>query len=287
MTHLEARKTLRACGVEVSPEEADRIIDKTEGWPAGIYLAKVAIGDAKDVEVGIGHFAGDDRLVADYLQEEFLTGTCERPRFSNPKLGARPAPGAGLRHGSPAEGSGEKLRELSRSNLLLVPLDRKDEQFRYHALLRQMLEGELNRLGEQAAQDLHLRAAHWYAEHDDVDRAVNHAIRSGRVDQAGGLNWAHTGPYVAGGREATIRRWIESFPEERVRSTPTLALARATNPLRTATEGRSSTGPSWLKARSAAWMPSSEWRWRSQRRCCGRPRSRGAASDKWARRCMA
>ena len=117
---------------------------------------------------------------------------------------------------------------LSRSNLLLVPLDRKDEQFRYHALLRQMLEGELNRLGEQAAQDLHSRAAHWYTEHGDVDRAVNHAIRSGRVDQAGDLIWAHTGPYVAGGREATIRRWIESFPEERVRSTPTLALARAT-----------------------------------------------------------
>ena len=229
MTRLEARQTLRACGVEVSPEVADRIVDKTEGWPAGIYLATVAIGDAEDVEVAIGHFAGDDRLVADYLQEEFLTGLPASDldfltRSSVLDRLSGPVCDMVLQR----EGSGEKLRELSRSNLLLVPLDRKDEQFRYHALLRQMLEGELNRLGEQAAQDLHSRAAHWYTEHGDVDRAVNHAIRSGRVDQAGGLIWAHTGPYVAGGREATIRRWIESFPEERVRSTPMLALARAT-----------------------------------------------------------
>ena len=145
------------------------------------------------------------------------------------------------------EGSGEKLRDLSHSNLLLIPLDRKDEQFRYHALLQQMLEGELNRLGEHAAQELHARAARWYTEHGDVDRAIGHAIRSGSADQAGDLIWANTGPYVAAGREATVRRWIDSFPEEQVKSTPTLALAMATSQL---SHGRRRAGRALDRARS-------------------------------------
>jgi len=231
MTPSEAHQLLRASGVEVSLEAADRLVEKTEGWPAAIYLAAaVALRDEDDVSVAIEQFAGDDRLVADYLREEFLAGLASDDldfltRSSVLDRLSGPLCDSVLER----EGSGEKLRDLSHSNLLLTPLDRKDEQFRYHALLQQMLEGELNRLGEQPPQELHARAAHWYTENGDVDRAVDHAIRSGRADQAGDLIWANTGPYVAAGREATVRGWVDSFPEEQVRSTPTLALAMATS----------------------------------------------------------
>ena len=233
MTPREARELLHASGVEVSLEVAGRLVDRTEGWAAAIYLAAaVALRDEGDVSVAIGHFAGDDRLVADYLREEFLAGlpsddldfltrTSVLDRLSGPLCDSV----------LEREGSGEKLRDFSHSNLLLMPLDRKDEQFRYHALLRQMLEGELHRLGEHAAQELHARAARWYTDQGDVDRAIGHAIRSGSADQAGDLIWANTGPYVATGREATVRRWIDSFPEEQVKTTPTLALAMATSQL--------------------------------------------------------
>ena len=229
MNAPEAQELLRASGVEVSLDAASLLVERTEGWPAALYLAAIALRDEDDVGVAIEQFGGDDRAVTDYLREEFLSGlppddldfltrTSVLDRLSGPLCDWV----------LERDGSGEKLRELSHSNLLLIPLDRKDEKFRYHALLKGMLEGELSRHGHGAVEKLHERAAVWFAERDDVDRAVGHAIRSGIVDRAGDLIWASAGPYIAAGREATIRGWIKSFPEEQVRSTPTLALAMAT-----------------------------------------------------------
>lgn len=229
MTTPEAHELLRASGVAVSLEAADQLVDRTEGWPAALYLAALALRSEDDIGGAIRNFGGDDRLIADYLREEFLTGlSSEDLNFLTRSSVLDRLSGPLCDSVLEREACGEKLRDLSRSNLLLVPLDRKDEQFRYHAMLREMLEGELNRLGEKPAKELHSRAASWYTEHGDIDRAVDHAIRSGRADQAGDLIWANTASYVAAGREPTIRRWVDSFPEGQVRSTPTLALAMAT-----------------------------------------------------------
>ena len=43
-------------------------------------------------------------------------------------------------------GSAATLADLVRSNLLLVPLDRRGERYRYHHLFRDMLWAELHRL---------------------------------------------------------------------------------------------------------------------------------------------
>ena len=53
------------------------------------------------------------------------------------------------------------LEDLSRSNLLLVPLDRRGEWYRYHHLFRDMLLAELARLEPGMAPVLRRRAANW------------------------------------------------------------------------------------------------------------------------------
>ena len=77
------------------------------------------------------------------------------------------------------DGSAEMLRRLARSNMLLVPLDRRDREYRYHALLQEMLKAELQRRGGQLEAAAARRASRWYAEHDDIDHAVKHAIAAG------------------------------------------------------------------------------------------------------------
>ena len=111
------------------------------------------------------------------------------------------------------QGSGEMLRRLVRSNLLVVPLDGRDRTYRYHALLREMLQSELLRADAAMASGLHARASAWYRDHGDVDRAVVHAIETGDRDLAGGLIWENSAEYVSSGRYATIRGWVANFSD--------------------------------------------------------------------------
>jgi LuxR family maltose regulon positive regulatory protein len=230
MTRSEASQLLHAVGLELSPGAVKRLIERTEGWPAALYLATLALEGESDPQHAIERFAGDDRLVADYLRDEFLsrqraddldflTATSVLDRLTGPLCDAV----------LEREGSGETLRRLSRSNLLLVPLDRTDEQFRYHALLREMLESELHRLGNGRESGLHARASRWYAEQGDFDHAIPHAISAGDVHEAGWLIWANTVDYETHGRSSTLRRWLDQFTDEQLVSSPALCLARATN----------------------------------------------------------
>ena len=232
MTRSEASQLLQAAGFELGPAAVKRLIERTEGWPAALYLATLTLEGERDPQRAIERFAGDDRLVADYLRDEFLsrqgagdldflTATSVLDRLTGPLCDAV----------LEREGSGETLRRLSRSNLLLVPLDRTDEQFRYHALLREMLQSELHRLGERRESGLHARASSWYAEQGDFDRAIPHAISAGDIHEAGRLIWANTTDYETHGRSSTLRRWLDRFTDEQLASSPALCLARATNHL--------------------------------------------------------
>ena len=91
--------------------------------------------------------AGDDRYVADYLYHEalmqlpdetqrFLRRTAVLEQLSGPLCDAL------LDEESDAS---DELRQLEASNLFLVPLDRRRGWYRYHALFREFLLGELRR----------------------------------------------------------------------------------------------------------------------------------------------
>ena len=228
MTRSEASQLLRACGVELGPDALRRLIERTEGWPVALYLAALSLEGEDDPGRAAERFAGDDRLLADYLRDEFLprlddadfdflTGTSVLDRLTGRLCDAV----------LQREGSAETLRRLSRSNLLLVPLDRRDEQYRYHALFREMLQSELRHLGQDREPRLHERASRWYAEQGDFDQAIPHAISAGNIQAAGRLIWSNTAYYVSQGREETLRRWLDRFTDEQIANSPALCLARA------------------------------------------------------------
>ncbi len=84
------------------------------------------------------------------------------------------------------EGSARILRRLSRANLLLVPLDHKDEEYRYHSLASGDARFRAPTPGRRdISPSCTARASHWYAAQGDMDHAVTHAISSGDVDEAG------------------------------------------------------------------------------------------------------
>jgi LuxR family transcriptional regulator, maltose regulon positive regulatory protein len=60
--------------LELGLERADlgRLHTRTEGWPAGVYLAALSLRGRSDRHAFVEDFAGDDRHVIDYLGAEVL-----------------------------------------------------------------------------------------------------------------------------------------------------------------------------------------------------------------------
>jgi LuxR family maltose regulon positive regulatory protein len=64
-THSEARAVLTADGKGL-PEDAVRaVVDHTEAWPAGVYLAALAIRGRADPAAAAAEIAGNDAFIAD------------------------------------------------------------------------------------------------------------------------------------------------------------------------------------------------------------------------------
>lgn len=228
MTEGEASVLLEQAGLELHPDSVEVLIERTEGWPAGLYLAALALAAQHDVDDALERLFGDDRFIADYLRDEFLAGLPDADLDFLTRTSI-------LDHLSGSlcdavlerEGSANVLRRLSRSNLLMVPLDHRDHEYRNHALLREMLGAELHRIGEAQEAQLHARASEWYALQGDLDHAVTHAIAARDLELAANLIWAATPEYTSTGREATIRRWLDHFTEVQLLSSPPLCLALA------------------------------------------------------------
>jgi LuxR family maltose regulon positive regulatory protein len=232
MTRGEAALSLTGLGLRSG--DVDMLVQRTEGWPAGLYLAALSLQDQPDRERALARFAGDDRLVADYVRDEllaelprdrlsFLIRTSVLDDLSGPLCDAVLA----------RPGSGGTLRELARSNLMLVPLDRADDRYRYHGLFAQMLQAELRRTEPEYEAEVHRRASSWHAGRGETERAIHHAIAGGDVDLAGGLLWSVAAQFVTNGRNAMVRRWLDRFSSDQIAQHPALALTAATSELAT------------------------------------------------------
>ena len=155
-------------------------------------------------------FTGDDRFMGDYLRSEFLdrvsradvsflTRTSILDRMSGPLCDAR---------SSAARRSGRVLDRLERRNLLVIPLDRRGEWYRYHHLFRDLLHAELMRREPEMVPELHIRAASWYEANGLPEAAIEHAQQAGDADRVARLVLKHRQPGV-GERAARHRAALD------------------------------------------------------------------------------
>src|SRR5215470_4488060 len=198
--------------LDVGPDELSLTVAelhrRTEGWAAGLYLAALSLREGGSLE-GAVSFSGDDRLVSAYLESEFLgrlsnrqrgflTRTAVLERMSGALCGAV------LDH----PGSAAMLADLARSNLLLVPLDRRGQWYRYHHLFRDMLLAELERTEPRLIAALQRRAAGWYMGNGLPEEALQYYMAAGDVEEAARLVETLVVPTYRQGRTTTLQRWF-------------------------------------------------------------------------------
>lgn len=229
-TRDEAEELARRMpGVQLRARDVRKLWKRTEGWPAGLYLAFLALADSADARAFVARFAGDTHTIADYLVGEvlgrldeetrsFLVATSILDELSGPLCDATLA----------TSGSAERLRALEQANLFVVPLDQRREWFRYHQLFRDLLHLELARLDPARRTELHRRAAGWYAATGArPGRAIEHCFSAGEPRRAARLLQRHAIAAGRAGHWAALLARIDRLPVDAVIRWPLLPAVAA------------------------------------------------------------
>src|SRR4051794_3823200 len=232
LTRLEAAMLVDAAGVRLDGAQLDRLLARTEGWAAMVYLAAVAVGRSPDADAAIATCSGADRELADFLRDELLGGLSadQRVFLRRTSVLRRLEPGAcdALLE---AHASGVTLAELARRGMALQPLDRSELAFRWHPLLAEMLRAELARVEPELTPTLHRRAAGWYAAEGDHAAALRHAVACRDAPLGGRVLWSLARVRAADGSTAVLGDWLAGFDERAQANEPTLALTAAVHHL--------------------------------------------------------
>jgi LuxR family transcriptional regulator, maltose regulon positive regulatory protein len=228
-TDTEAAEALnRAWGLDLTAESIAVLHERTEGWPAGLYLASLSLRGASDPAAFVADFGGATRLVVDYLMEVVLEQQSDKLRSFLMETSVLEGLCGSLCDAVTGRGdSASVLAQLEHENLFLLALDDRREWFRYHHLFAQTLNEELGRRYRERRPVLHRRAGAWFEARGEVDQAIRHAFAGGDLDTAATLVATHYFAAVNVGRLATLRGWLERFPRPIVEADARLLLVEA------------------------------------------------------------
>jgi LuxR family transcriptional regulator, maltose regulon positive regulatory protein len=215
-------------GLDIGPDDLCVLLERTEGWPAGIYLASLSLQNKEDKHAFIESFRGSNRYIVGLLGEEVLAGLPEEVRqFLLETSVLRTMTGPLCDAVTGREGSAALLRELARSILFVVSLDEQGEWYRYHHLFSELLLFELESSRPNLVPTLRKRASVWLEGAGYFEEAIRQAIEAADYERVGLLIARYWYGYVSAGQTATVQRWLESLPEEMITHNAALALVKA------------------------------------------------------------
>jgi LuxR family maltose regulon positive regulatory protein len=226
-TEAEADELLlRTERLALGEQSMRMLVERTEGWPAALYLAALWLRGRPQPDEAAQRFGATNRQVADYLTEEVLASL-------DPETRSFLVRSAVLGRFTPElcnavlqrEDSHALLVDLERSNLLLVGLEGEGNWYRYHNLFRELLRLELGQT-DGDGRILHRRAAEWFRERGLVEEAIEHASEAGDLELVADLLLDAVVELVRW-RPAFLQASVERLPREVLLTRPSLAAGAA------------------------------------------------------------
>ena len=218
----------------VEPQDASRIHELTDGWPAGLQLFAVDLR-AKQGGAYIPVHVRDAETFASYFEREILV------RLAPPDLQLLTclsacdrfcgALGATLL-GTPDDGPeiGRRLGGLALDGLFLVRIgDAAGDHtwYRLHPLLREVLEARGASLPPVERRSVHASAWQWFAANGLVEEAVGHAVRAGEPDVAADMVEHSAIDHLKRGELNRLAGLLRRLPSETIASRFRLELTMA------------------------------------------------------------
>jgi len=226
-TSDEARSLLNdMMKLDLTNEDVKLLETRTEGWGVGLLLVAQSIQGRTDKSEFISAFSGSQHYILEYLIEEVLNRQSDKSRkflLQTTILDRFCGPLCDVVTG---ENNSEKtIRELSKNNLFIIPLDQDHIWYRYHHLFADLL---VNFLQKEFAQDdvhqLHRSASQWYRDAEDFEKAIKYALSGKDYESAADLIEQIVDQVIARGQVKTLLGWIEAIPEKVINSRPRLLM---------------------------------------------------------------
>jgi LuxR family transcriptional regulator, maltose regulon positive regulatory protein len=215
-------------GIDLAGDDLDLLWRRTEGWVAGLKLARLSLEGHGDPHAFVAGFAGGDSAVSDYLMSEvvarqpadtldFLLRTSIAERMTGDLADALTGEASGS----------HTLRDLARRDAFVSAVGGDGGWYRYHRLFADVLRAELNRRLPGEAPRLHRIAAAWHARHGTPLEALRHAVEARDSALAAEVLGDHWLVFVLRGGGTVLYELAKRIPEEAVGSDAELALAMA------------------------------------------------------------
>ena len=214
--------------LELSTDDVTLLVERTVGWPAGLYLAALSLRPSLNRHRDVARFTTSNRHVIDYLEAEVLAAhepadlelliRCSvLDRISGPVCDAL----------LDRQQSSEALRRLAQTNLFVMPLDDDSDAYRLHPLFAQLMRVELGRLDPAIAAELRRRAFAWHRANGKTAEAIGYAIDAGMFTEASDMiatSWIH---WINAGMYGTVLTWVHRLPTSVSSGDVRLQLVRA------------------------------------------------------------
>jgi LuxR family transcriptional regulator, maltose regulon positive regulatory protein len=223
----------KALGAPLDSPSVARLLERTEGWAAGLRLAVLSLVHSEHRVDELVSMEGSDRYLIDYLlsevlanlpagYEQFLLETSILDRLTGSLCDA-------VSGAEPSVLSGQaRLEWLAQANLFTFSGDAQGRWYRYHHLFQSMLADRLRRsCGAEQINALHSRASAWYDANGYINEAITHALKAGDEAGAATLVQAHRHEILNYERWHQIEGWLSLFSPQALDARPELLLAQA------------------------------------------------------------
>ena len=215
-------------GLVLADSDVADLEQTTDGWVAALQLASLSLRDCDDPTTVISRMSGRHHAIDEYLAEnvldslepemlDFLMATSLTERISGDLASAL----AGVGHGQVL------LEQAESRDLFLRRLDEEREWFCYHQLFAEFLLRRLERDQPERIPRLHATASRWFADHNLLREAVDHAIAAGQQERAVELMELHGIDLTQHAQTSTLLALVSKLPSDFVARSPRLQLTTA------------------------------------------------------------
>jgi LuxR family maltose regulon positive regulatory protein len=212
------------CGARLDEADIAVLVERTEGWPAGIYLAALSLRGQPEPSRFVRQFTGGNRFVVEFIAEEvlgrqpyhiqqFLRRTAILDRFTSSLCDEV----AG------SSNAAAIIATLESENLFLVALDDDRHWYRYHQLFRDVLMSWLIETEPGIVPSLHVRASGWHRRRGSVEEAITHALGAGDNTAAVDVIASSWPGCVDSGQTVVFRAAMDQLGADRILASPVAA----------------------------------------------------------------
>ncbi len=217
-------------GHRLAERELRALVERTEGWAAGLQAAALALKGREDPAAFVASFTGSHRYVLDFLDEEVVDRQPEALRAFLLRCSILDELSGDLCDAVTAAEAGSSavmLERCERENLFVVALDADRSRFTFHRLFADRLRHRLEREHPAELPELHRRAAGYFAARGRMREAIEHGLAAGQVDRVAEWIGSVAEAMIVRREIGSLAAWIEALPEAELRRRPGLCIAYA------------------------------------------------------------